>query len=225
MTDTRPKAPDAFLTFEGIDASGKSLQAERLASSLRDEGYDVLHVREPGGTPIAERIRDILLDREHSGMSAVTELFLYEAARAQLVSDTIRPALAEGRIVISDRFSDSTVAYQGYGRSLPLDVIHEVNRLACSGISPLRTYILDIPWKESTSRRKNDTNKKDDRMESEKELFFEKVRKAYHAVAEEEPARILLLDGMRDVEALGEEIFRDAVRCLVRTRIQRLNTA
>lgn len=210
---TTSSSKSLFFTFEGIDASGKSLQARKLADQLQEKGFDVLLVREPGGTPIAEQIRAILLDPRHSGMTPFTELYLYEAARAQIVSEVIQPALGEGKIVISDRYSDSTVAYQSYGRSLPLDFVNAANRYACNGVMPLRTYILDIPWDESIRRRENDRIE-DDRMESEKELFFNNVRKAYQAIADQETTRVLLLDGTRGVDDLSEEIYRDAWRWL-----------
>ena len=207
---------NSFFTFEGIDASGKTLQAQILSSRLRKESYDVLSVRDPGGVPIAERIRDILLDRNHLGMAAFTELFLYEAARAQLVSEVILPALEQGRIILCDRFTDSTVAYQGYGRALPLDFIEASNTLACNGLSPARTYILDIPWEESIKRR-SIAPAEDDRMESEKELFYNNVRKAYHILAEREKTRIVLLDGVRDAEEIADKIYKDAKHLLNRS--------
>ena len=199
-----------LITLEGIDGSGKSLQAEKLAQNLRLRGHEVVLVRDPGSSSVAERIRDILLDRNHHTMSSFTELFLYEAARSQLVSEVILPALQRNDIVVSDRFTDSTVAYQGYGRSLPLSFIDDANRRACGGVVPLRTYFLDIPWEESLHRRKR-ASATDDRMEREQEHFYGRVRKGYQAIAKKEKTRVRVIDGTQSVDRIEKDILEDVL--------------
>jgi dTMP kinase len=202
-----------FITFEGIDGSGKSVQARSLSSLLDRKGYPVLHVRDPGGPPISEAIRNILLDSGNGEMSPVTELFLYEASRAQLVDQWIRPALEKNRIVISDRFYDSTTVYQGYGRNIPLDRIHELNRAACGGIKPDRSYVLVLPWKESL-RRRSGGMRKTDRMESDVAHFYRAVTIGYEELSKQEPERVRLLDGTRTIESLELEIHQDVLNMI-----------
>ena len=202
-----------FITFEGIDGSGKSVQADRIAARLSLSGYSVLPVRDPGGPAISEKIRRVLLDRNHSSMAPSTELLLYEAARAQLVSETIRPALENGKIVICDRFIDSTAAYQGYGRNIPQDMIDSLNRLACNDTFPGRTYILDISWEESL-RRRFSSDTEEDRIEKNRQSFFNRVRRGYLDLAESEPARIKLIDGNKPIQDLEDEIYQDLIQFL-----------
>ncbi|MBN1893677.1 dTMP kinase [bacterium] len=197
-----------FITFEGIDGCGKSLQAERLAGRLQKKGVLVHLFRDPGGPPISEKVRLILLDRSHGDMSAMTELLLYESARAQLIDEWIRPALDRGDTVLCDRFTDSTVAYQGYGRGLKLDLLQRANDLACRGITPGRTFFLDIPVEESL-RRMAGMNKQADRMENQTREFFERVRRGYREIADSEPRRIRILDGTKSADELEQVIFQD----------------
>lgn len=218
------KVPDQgglFITFEGIDGSGKTVQAAALLKNLRQRGYVVTLVRDPGGPSVSEEIRDILLDRRHHLMTPLTELFLYEAARSQLVSDIIRPALNQGEIVISDRFTDSSVAYQGYGRSIPPELIQNANRWACGETIPHRTYILDIPWEESV-RRRSTSSEKTDRLENEREHFYQKVREGYQTIANQEPHRVQLLDGTKSIGLLEQEILQDTLNILDRSRVEKV---
>ena len=208
-----PATKGTFISFEGIDGSGKTLQAESLSEKLRSLGYSVLHVRDPGGPSLSEKIRDIILDRLHYSMVPMTEFLLYEAARSQLVTEVIQPALNRGEIVISDRFTDSTVAYQGYGRSIRLNDIRVANQWVCGKTFPDRTYILDISWEESISRLSKSAGETD-RMEKEKKTFFQKVREGYRTIASEEPERVRLLDGMKSVEFLEQEILKDAINII-----------
>ena len=201
-----------FFTFEGIDGSGKSVQSAALAERLMAEGYEVLLVRDPGSSSIAEKIRSLLLDRNHSEMSPMAELFLYEAARAQLVSEIILPSLDSGTIVISDRFVDSTTAYQAFGRGIPLDFIDSANRAASGPAWPERTYLLDIPWEESLKRRAKDDES--DRMESNVTEFFHMVIAGYLTIAEQDRSRVRVLDGCRPVPELGTAIFGDALELI-----------
>ncbi|MBN2029118.1 dTMP kinase [bacterium] len=206
----KPFHTGLFITFEGIDASGKSLQIKALYKKLCGLGYSVTLVRDPGGPLVSEKIRAILLDQKLHSMIPLTELFLYEAARSQLVSETINPSLKRGEIVLSDRFIDSTVAYQGYGRSLSNRIIQHANQWACGKTFPDRTYILDIPWKESMLRR-NHLSKKADRMEKEQVDFYHKVQKGYYEIAQKDPQRVLLLDGTKNVKHLEQEIINDVL--------------
>ena len=208
----KPLDKGIFFTFEGIDGSGKSVQSAALAESLRAEGYDVLLVREPGSSLIAEKIRSLLLDRDHSEMAPMAELFLYEAARAQLVSEIILPALDSGTIVISDRFVDSTTAYQAFGRGIPLDFIDVANRAAAGRAWPERTYLLDIPWEVSLERRA--AGDKSDRMESNVTEFFHLVIAGYLTIADQDRRRVMALDGCRPIAELSKEISLDALKLI-----------
>lgn len=197
-----------FITFEGIDCSGKSTQARKLAASLRDDGYDVVELREPGNTEISERIRSILLNREHDGLDDRTELLLFAAARAQLVAETILPALHDGKIVICDRFSDSTIAYQGYGRGLPLEEIVHVNRIATQETVPDVTFYLDISPETAVSRcgERNDGDL--DRIEESGIHFYERVIRGYMALANMNADRYYVVDGGEDLETIHTMLRR-----------------
>ncbi len=197
-----------FITFEGIDQSGKSTQAERLEKHLTENGYAVQSWRDPGSTLISEQIREILLSSKNHGMSAIAELLLYEAARAQIVEEYIRPALDKNRIVIMDRFYDSTTAYQGYGRGIPLDTITHANRIATGGLVPDMTFFIDVTWEESCRRKGKDAR---DRMESESRFFFDQVRKGYLALVKSEPERFVLIDGSQTKAAIEGQIW-DQIR-------------
>lgn len=210
---TRTISRGVFFTFEGIDGSGKSVQARALAKNLSDLQYPVISLREPGSTAIAEKIRDILLDRTHISMTSVTELLLYEAARAQLVHEAICPALERKEVVICDRFYDSTTAYQGYGRALSLPVIESLNRLACQNVVPDRTFVFDIPWSVSLRRRRKEANRAD-RMENQDPSFFRSIQQGYHALAGKEANRIRILDGTQSVKSLEQDVLEDVLKIL-----------
>ena len=193
-----------LITFEGLDFSGKSTQIQLLVDRLKRERDDVLLVREPGGTSIGERIRSLLLDRNVAGMSTVGELFLFSASRVQLVEEVIKPALKKGTIVICDRFYDSTTAYQGWGRGIPLEAVRAINETAAGGLVPDVTVFLDMPpaqIEERISKRKLK-----DRMESNDRAFYERVRNGYLALAKEEK-RFFVVDGTQSVEQLHEQIW------------------
>jgi dTMP kinase len=195
-----------FITFEGIDYSGKSTQAKLLVERLQQQGDDVMFLREPGGTAVSEKIRTILLDKKHLTMSQTAELLLFSAARSQLVQEIILPGLAERKIVVCDRFYDSTTAYQGYGRGLNLDHIRLINEFATSGLLPDVTFIVEIPVEE-IARRRSLTGSSPDRMESSGENFYRKVFQGYRSIASAEPRRCVLLDGLHPVEQLHEKIW------------------
>ncbi len=194
-----------FFSFEGIDGSGKSTQARRLADAVRRLGREVVEVREPGGTDLGERIRALLLDPE-AAVHPHAELLLFSAARAQLVADVIEPALERGATVIADRFYDSSTAYQGGGRQLAAPQwMTRLHRFATAGRSPDRTYLIDVPLAVAASRR---AGRDADRMESGGTAFYTRVRDAYLALSTE--ARIQVLDGTESADDIHQAIWSDA---------------
>lgn len=182
-----------FITFEGTDGTGKTTQIQRLTADLRQTGYEVCLTHEPGGTPISEQIRDMLLNPDHSEMTATTELLLYAASRAQHVSEVIKPALEAGKVVISSRFADAMVVYQGYGRGLDLDRIHHLNRIATNGVTPDVTFVLDLPVEVGLQRVQNSRGGLD-RLEREKIEFHRRLREGYQILAKQEPQRLKIID-------------------------------
>ncbi|NLN92849.1 MAG: dTMP kinase [Candidatus Hydrogenedens sp.] len=197
-----------LITLEGGEGSGKSTQIQLLARWLKEEGHEVVCTREPGGTPLAEEIRDLLMVPRAETVAPLAELLLYQAARAQHVRDVIRPALQRGALVLCDRFVDSTSAYQGAGRTLPEEAVMELNRLATDGIWPDLTLILDLPEQEGLQRARNRGS--DDRMMEETLSFHRNIRSAFQRLAQEEPDRITMVDGCLSpeevLEALKERI-------------------
>lgn len=195
-----------FFSLEGIDGSGKSTQARRLADAVRELGREVVEVREPGGTDLGERIRSLLLDPETT-VRPHAELLLFSAARAQLVAEVIEPALERGAVVVADRFYDSSTAYQGGGRQLAdprwMTQLHE---FATAGRSPDRTYLIDLPLVVAASRR---TDRAADRMERGSTSFYTRVRDAYLALAAQ-TRRLQVLDGTRSADEIHRTIWSDA---------------
>lgn len=202
-----------FISFEGLDGSGKTTQITLLSERLSTSGHDVVFLREPGGTAISEKIREILLDKKHLGMDETTELFLFSAARAQVVSEVIRPALADRKVVLADRYVDSTTAYQGYGRGLSMEAIRSINRAATQGVMPRVTFFIDLELDE-LARRKHQAGADADRMELSGREFYEKVRRGYLEMASAEPARFIVIDGAQSLETIHDEIWR-AVSALI----------
>ena len=202
-----------FITFEGIDLSGKSTQCKLLKEYLMGKGYDVILLREPGGTDISERIREVLLDRKSDGIVPLAEFFLYSAARAQLVEQIIRPALAEGKVVICDRYDDSSTAYQGFARGLGVEKIENINEIATGNLIPDLTFFIDISVEESLKRLKV-AGKLQDRMEAEGRKFFNLVRDGYLQLAtkhnDSEKGRFKTLNGTDDIGTIQRRI-RDIV--------------
>lgn len=193
-----------LITFEGIDGSGKTTQINELIRRLDQRNIEYQLFREPGGTRIGEKIRDILLDKDHSSMLPITELLLYSASRYQLTMRSIVPALNAGKIVICDRFYDSTTAYQGFGRGIDLEFIKRLNAVATESLIPDITFILDISLEK---RLKRLGEKNLDRLEREALAFHKKVREGFIAMAKEEPERMILIDGSRPSEEISKEIW------------------
>jgi dTMP kinase len=197
--------PGLFVTFEGGEGSGKSTQIERLAARVRAHGRDPLVTREPGGTPLAEGVRDLLLDPERTP-GPMAEAFLMEAARADLVLRVIRPALAAGRVVLCDRYDDSTVAYQGAGRGLDPDLIARLNHAATGGLRPDLTLLFDLDPEVGLARRSSAPGATN-RLDREPLDFYQRVRDAYLALARNEPARFVVLDATLGADRLEGEIW------------------
>ncbi|RJP74614.1 MAG: dTMP kinase [Candidatus Abyssobacteria bacterium SURF_17] len=201
-----------FITIEGVEGSGKTTQATLLSDYLRKEGIDVVETREPGGTEIGERIREVLLSPAHAGLVSPAELFLFLAARAQQVSEIILPALGAGKWVVCDRFCDATMAYQGYGRGLDINIIRSVNELATGGLVPDITILLDLDVeigirRAVSAKREFANHASGDRMEKEGPEFHRSVRKGYFELASREPDRIRVIP----VSGSVEEVHRTVV--------------
>jgi dTMP kinase len=209
-----------FITFEGIEGCGKTTQVELLSRLLESQGRPVLVTREPGGCAIADKIRAILLDADNHGLVPLAELFLYAAARAQHVAEVIRPALAAGKVVICDRFTDATLAYQGYGRALDLEMITTLNRCAAGELTPDLTILLDCPEKvgleRALARIQATKGAREERFEQESLRFHRAVRNGYLLLAAADPERFVVLDG-----GLGIDETADAVSEAVLSRLLR----
>jgi dTMP kinase len=212
-----------FVTFEGPEGSGKTTQIELLAEHLRTLGHDVVMTREPGGTPIGDQIRAIVHAVENTAMVAETEILLYSASRAQLVQQVVRPALAADKVVLSDRYADSTMAYQGYGRGLELAALRQITRFATGGLEPDLTMYLDCPVEEGLRRKQKAMAQSAgewNRLDRETVAFHRRVRQGYLTLATAEPERWLVLDAGQPVESLHEEI-RSAVRNALAGKVSR----
>ncbi len=200
-----------FINFEGCDGCGKTTQMRLLAERLRGEGYRVIEATEPGGTRIGNQIRRILLDSTNQELCPTAELLLYFASRAQNVEEVIRPALATGTIVLADRFTDSTMAYQGFGRGLGEDVVVQLDRIACKGLAPDLTILIDIDLETSLVRaRQRNLEFTETRMDEQAVEFHRCVREAYLQMAAREPQRFLVIDGRPEVECVARAV-RDAI--------------
>jgi dTMP kinase len=200
-----------FITFEGLDGCGKSTQMARLGNRLREAGYSILESAEPGGTPIGQQIRRVLLDARNQDLCPTAELLLMFAARAQNVDQWILPALAEGKIVLSDRFTDSSLAYQGAGRGLGAEVVLEVDRIACRGLVPDLTLCIDIDPVTSLARaharNRTDQSNVETRLDEQEIDFYRKVREGYRQIAADEPNRFRMVEGEHTPEEIAAEIW------------------
>ncbi len=200
-----------FITFEGVEGSGKTTQIRVAGEFLREKGLPVVLTQEPGGTPLGDRIREILLNRGGFDISGEAEVFLFAAARVQHTESVILPALTKGQVILCDRFSDATLAYQAYGRGLPLQTVREVCHLASRGISPHLTLLFDLPVETGLKRafrriNSRDERSREDRFEREHLDFHRRIREGYLAIAREEPGRVKVVDASRDIESIRCEV-------------------
>ena len=209
MTETRR---GCFLVLDGPEGAGKTTQVERLVQRLRDAGRKATSVRDPGSTPVSERIREVLLDRRLPEMDARTEVLLYMASRAEMVARIVRPALDVGLIVVCDRFVSSTVAYQGYAGGIEPELIWDLGRTACGGIEPNLTVILDLPVQEGLARARRLAEP--DRIEAKDQTFHEKVRQGFLSMAEARPQVFAVVDASQPPDAVAEAIWEAAKRVL-----------
>lgn len=204
-----------FVTFEGIEGSGKTTQMGLAAERLASEGYAVVQTREPGGTRIGEELRSVLLSPDHGNMSPLAELFLYEACRAQLVTEVVRPALERGGLVLCDRYFDATTAYQGFGRGLDMAFVEGLNRGAGQGIEPDLTILLDLPVETGLERirirysgpGRQDGRRVPDRMETEERDFHERIRRGYLRLAERHGRRMRVVDASGPVDQVHAKVM------------------
>ena len=208
MISTVPKG--IFVTFEGGEGAGKTTQIQLLSENLREEGYEVVQTREPGGVPEAEKIRDLLVRRDGGNWDALSEILLFFAARRMHVETLIKPALAAGKIVICDRFTDSTVAYQGYGHGFDLAKLKAIEDLSINSFSPHITFILDLPVEEGLSRAGRRIEA-DQSMEDKNELrpfeFHNALRNGFLEIARHNPKRCKVIDAMQPVEVISNEVY------------------
>ena len=205
-----------FITFEGLDGCGKSTQAEKLAAVLREQGFQVLVTREPGGTATGEKIRHLLLDTSTAGLSPFSELALMFASRAQHIEEVIQPALAQGQVVLCDRFTDSTEAYQGGGRKLGSEPVLALHRILCGDLKPELTILMDSDVAASVERARRRNRRRDptgrgeneNRFEQESRAFFGRVRNTYLAIAAREPGRVVVVDARGSAEETHAQIVK-----------------
>jgi dTMP kinase len=205
-----------FITFEGLDGCGKSTQAEKLAAVLREQGFQVLVTREPGGTATGEKIRHLLLDTSTSGLSPLAELALMFASRAQHIEEVIQPALAQGQVVLCDRFTDSTEAYQGGGRKLGSEPVLALHRILCGNLKPELTILMDSDVAASVERARRRNRRRDptgrgeneSRFEQESRAFFGRVRNTYLAIAAREPGRVVVVDARGSANETHAQIVK-----------------
>ena len=202
-----------FITFEGPEGSGKSTQITMLANTLREQGYAVVQTREPGGTSIGDQVRAVVHHVDNTMMSSEAELLLYSASRAQLVNELIRPSLAANKIVLCDRYADSTIAYQGYGRNLNLTALHQVTQFATGGLKPDLTLLLDIDVERGLARRTNGGDEMN-RLDLEAVEFHKRVRAGYHTLAAADPKRWIIVNADRSVPEVQQDLAKIVLSCL-----------
>jgi dTMP kinase len=200
-----------FITFEGCEGCGKSTQAALLHRRLMEGKTPCVLTQEPGGTPLGERVRDLLKVKREFSISPLAELLLFNACRAQLVLDVVRPALDDGKVVICDRFSDSTTVYQGYGRGIDIALTGRVNELAAGGLKPALTVLLDMPAQTGLQRK---IGRHSDRFEAEDLAFHERIRRGYLELAAKEPARWLILPADKDMNVISSQIWQHVEQLL-----------
>ncbi|SPE24898.1 Thymidylate kinase [Candidatus Sulfotelmatomonas gaucii] len=211
-----------FITLEGLDGSGKTTQIKRLAAWLTRRGMEPVVLRQPGGTASGDRIREILLDSRSAAVAPMTEMALMFADRAQAIAEVIQPALDAGKIVVCDRFTDSTEAYQGGGRQIGSEVVLDLHRLICGGLEPNLTLLLLPSFQVSLARARHrnvrveaETGKDENRFESEKDAFYRRVWEKYHEIARREPDRVVLIEGDLSIDEVHEQIIESVAERLV----------
>lgn len=205
-----------FISFEGSEGSGKSTQLKILADFLQNQGHEVVLVREPGGTALGEKLREVLLHSKKTSISPLAEVLLFSASRAQLIAEVIRPALARNAVVLADRFFDSTTVYQGVGRQLDAAQISAAHALAVGDCRPQKTFLFDLSVTDLRKRLQS-RNEGTDRFESEQDLFFEAVRAGYLQLAKQEPDRFFVLDATASIEQIAAQV-QGEVRCFLSER-------
>jgi dTMP kinase len=211
----KQKPAGKLISFEGSEGSGKSTQIVRLAAHLQRLPREVVSVREPGGTEIGEQIRNIIVHNSKGDeMCAETELLLFTAARAQLVREIIAPALVQGSVVLSDRFLDSSTVYQGIGRNLALDPVHQINRFAVGNVMPDLTIVIDVPTEVSLARIRQRASDVPNRMERENIDFYKKVRDGYLVLAKEMPERFIVIDGTKGEDVVEKKIWAEVQKLI-----------
>lgn len=210
-----------FITFEGVEGSGKTTQIQRLKRYIVRKGIPCKVTREPGGCPIGEKIRKILLDPDHQEMVPLSELLLYEAARAQHVEEVIEPLLKKGIVVLCDRFSDASLAYQGYGRRIDLGLVERLNQISSRDIRPDMTFLLDCPsqvgLKRAFQRNRAMKKEKEERFERERIQFHHRVRRGYLSIARKEPHRVKVIDTRQGEEKVFKRICQIVDELIVRS--------
>lgn len=204
-----------FLVFEGVEGAGKSVQVGLLASKLREQGYPVMVTREPGGTRIGEQIRTITHNQENVDLDPKAEAYLMAASRSQHVAEIIEPALEDGKIVICDRFTDSSIAYQGYGRGLGPDTIRDLNQLAINGAVADLVILLDVPVDVGLARREGSVKK--DRMDLQQKDFYQRVHRGYLELAKSAPAQYVVIDATAPVAAVASKVWEAVKKLLDKT--------
>lgn len=207
-----------FITFEGTEGSGKTSQMACLAEFLSESGYDVLATREPGGTPIGDQIRAILLDLENKAMHPRTEILLFQASRAQLVEQVIRPHMDRGGVVLCDRYADSTIAYQGYAYNLQLDQVQSIVQFATGGLPPDLTILLDLEVEEGLKRRAGEGSW--NRLDDYDLEFYRRVRMGYHQLAKSDPYRWVIIDAARPFEEVRKFVQEAVLKRLMQNNLQ-----
>ncbi len=199
------KNPSLFFAFEGIDGCGKSTQISLLEATLKKKGFDVLRIREPGGTNLSEEVRELLLKQRSEKLDDMAELLLFNAARAQLLNHVVRPAMEQGKVILADRFAWSTLAYQGYGRGMNVKTVKTILDVVVADLWPTKTFYLDLDVSKSRSRI-NENRNEVDRMESEKDDFFTRVLEGYREMALNDPQKISRYNATDSIDSLAERI-------------------
>lgn len=219
MNPQRPRRRGVFITLEGIEGSGKSTQGQRLAEHLQATGLEVIRTREPGGTALAEDIRRLLLNVEGEQVLPTTEALLIFAARCQHITHVIRPGLQRGAVVLCDRFADSTLAYQGFGRGLSVRQLRQLNRIATQGLVPDLTLLFDLPVSDGLARRQQ-VLEGQNRLDRESRQFHQRVQRGFLTLAKREPRRFRRIDASRTPDQVAGHVLAEVERCLKRLRVR-----